>query len=150
MESHLDIKKLKKIIDEVHQKELSLGWDEREIHKALLKQVGDYLIRLRYKEQLSRQRVSDLTSISVATIKRAEKGNCSEEVLNQLFQLFLERDEACIHPQHVAQIFLCKLINCLPEDAQLFTDVSLLEQLLNNLIQAATCPSHSKAKKRKR
>lgn len=149
MDSQLDIKKLKQMVDELHKKELSLGWDEKERYKALHQLIGDYLNRLRYQEQLSRQRVSDLTAISVATIKRAEKGKGSSEVLNQLFQLFLERDEACMHPQRVAQIFLCKLMGYLPGDAQFFTNSSLLEQLLDDLIQATTCPSHSMAKQKK-
>ncbi len=149
MDSHLNIKKLKQLLDELHKKEISLRWNEKERCKALHQLIGDYLNGLRYQEELSRQRVSDLTAISVATIKRAEKGEGSSEVLNQLFQLFLERDEASVHPQRVAQIFLCKLINYLPGDAQLFTDISLLSQLLDDLLRAATCPSHSVAKKQK-
>lgn len=142
MDLQIDLQQLEKMLDELHQKALSLAWDEKEIRKQLFKIIGEGLHTLRYNENLSRHTVNTQTEISISSIKRAEKGEGSSDVLNGLFQLYLENNEACKHPQRVAIIFLCKLLVYLPRDAQLFTDSTLLKQLLEDLLKAATCPSH--------
>lgn len=142
MDLQIDLQQLEKMLKELHQETLSLAWDEKEVRRQLIKIIGEGLHTLRYNENLSRHTVNTQTEISISSIKRAENGEGSSDVLNGLFQLYLENNEACKHPQRVAIIFLCKLMNYLPHDARLFTDSALLKQLLENLLRAATCPSH--------
>lgn len=142
MDLQIDLIRLEEMLDELHRKALSLSWDEKEIRKQLFVIMGEGLHSLRYHENLSRNDVNNQTEISISSIKRAENGKGSSHILNSLFQLYLENNEACKHPQRVAVIFLCKLMSYLPFDAQLFTDSALLKQLLNDLLKASTCPSH--------